>query len=413
MLSEGKIEMVRKGMLLQLLDELRTLEENGSEFTAREVAESVGYSVNSVNKYFNEKLKGKYVTKVSRSLWKCSGITQLSNDQFFLLMSQSQNTQGKSPDEVFSNQLIKRSHDAFTLALEVYNRPTLGNRVEAFTIMMVNAWELMLKSELAKRDGASSIFKDGNFSISIREAMSKLMDPSDNVFKNLETLIDLRDQAIHLLIPELQPQLSRLFQATVLNYQKRYKLLMGNSPLAGQSVGLLSLIVDGFEPETAVIKETYGEFTACQVKSFLTKFTEIAKECDSDEFSISIDYKLALTKKSSESDLSLSLSDGGEKAIIIRETKGPDITHPYHQKTAIEKINARQEYVNITSHSFQAVVKKNKIQNSKCSNYHYELDGRHRYSEAFIEWFVNNLHQKNWLTGALKSYRNRRKKATA
>ncbi|MCG9691877.1 hypothetical protein L1D55_08955 [Vibrio sp. Isolate22] len=85
--------MVRKGMLLQLLDELRTLEENGSEFTAREVAESVGYSVNSVNKYFNEKLKGKYVTKVSRSLWKCSGITQLSNDQFFLLMSQSQNTQ--------------------------------------------------------------------------------------------------------------------------------------------------------------------------------------------------------------------------------------------------------------------------------------------------------------------------------
>ena len=190
--------MVRKGMLLQLLDELRTLEENGSEFTAREVAESVGYSVNSVNKYFNEKLKGKYVTKVSRSLWKCRGTTQLSNDQFFLLMSQSQNTQGKSPDEVFSNQLIKRSHDAFTLALEVYNRPTLCNRVEAFTIMMVNAWELMLKSELAKRDGASSIFKDGDFSISIREATSKLMDPSDNVFKNLETLIDLRDQAIHL-----------------------------------------------------------------------------------------------------------------------------------------------------------------------------------------------------------------------
>ncbi|MDF5474096.1 hypothetical protein P3695_26605, partial [Vibrio parahaemolyticus] len=63
---------------------------------------------------------------------------KLSNDEFFRLMSQSLNTQSKSPDEILSDQLIKRSHDAFTLALEVYNRPTLGNRVEAFTIMMVN-----------------------------------------------------------------------------------------------------------------------------------------------------------------------------------------------------------------------------------------------------------------------------------
>ncbi|ELV8683723.1 DUF3644 domain-containing protein [Vibrio fluvialis] len=403
--------MVKKGMLLELLDELRKLQEKGSEFTAKEVAESVGYSVSSINKYFNEKLKGEYIVKVSRSLWKCNGINKLSNDEFFRLMSQSLNTQSKSPDEIFSEQLMKRSHDAFTLALEVYNRPTLGNRVEAFTIMMVNAWELMLKSELANREGASSIFKEGDFSISIREAMCKLMESSDNVAKNLETLIDLRDHAIHLLIPELQPQLSRLFQATVLNYQKRYKAIMGNSPLAGQSVGLLSLIVDGCEPEVAVIKETYGELTATQVKSFLGKFTEMARKCDSDEFSISVDYKLALTKKSSESDLSLSLSDGGEKAIIIRETKDPDITHPYHQNTAIAEINLRQKLVKITSYSFQAVVKKNKTQKAKRSNYHYELDGRHRYSEAFIEWFVNNLNQKNWLDGALKSHRNRRKKA--
>lgn len=403
--------MVRKGMLLQLLDELRKLEDSGAEFTAKEVADLVGYNVSSVNKYFNEKLKGEYIVKVSRSLWKCSGINKLSNDDFYRLMSQSLNTQAKSSDEILADQLIKRSHDAFTLALEVYNRPTLGNRVEAFTIMMVNAWELMLKSELARKEGADSIFKDGDFSISIREAMCKLMNPTDNIAKNLETLIDLRDHAIHLLIPELQPQLSRLFQATVLNYQKRYKELMGNSPLAGQSVGLLSLIVDGCEPEVAVIKETYGELTANQVKSFLGKFTEMARECDSDEFSISVDYKLALTKKSSDGDLSLSLSDGGEKAIIIRETKDPDITHPYHQNTAVKEINQRQSLVKITSYSFQAVVKKNKIQKSKRSNYHYELDGRHRYSDAFIEWFVNNLNQSNWLDGALKSYRNGRRKA--
>jgi len=403
--------MVRKGMLLQLLDELRILEESAAEFTAKEVAESVGYSINSVNKYFNEKLKGDYLVKVNRSVWKCKGINTLSNDDFYRLMSQSVNTQSKSSDEVLAEQLIKRSHDAFTLALEVYNRPTLRNRVEAFSIMMVNAWELMLKSELCKAQGAECIFKDGDFSISIREAMTTLMDSSDNVSKNLETLIDLRDHAIHLLIPELQPQLSRLFQATVLNYQKRYKNIMGNSPLAGQSVGLLSLIVDGCEPEISVIKESYGDLTAKQVKIFLDKFTQKTREYNSDEFSISIDYKLALTKKATDSDLSLSLSDGGEKAIIIRETKDLDITHPYHQSTAISEINNRQQAIKITSYSFQAVVKKSKVQHSKRSNHHYELDGRHRYSETFIEWFVSNLSHKKWLDNALVSHRNRRKKA--
>lgn len=403
------MKMVRKGMLIQLLDVLRKLEDSEKAFTAKEVAESVGYSVNSVNKYFNEKLKGEYLVKVNRSIWKCKGINTLSNADFFKLMSQSVNTHAKSPDEVLSEQLMKRSHDAFTLALEVYNRPTLGNRVEAFTILMVNAWELILKAELVKVDGAQSIFKESSFSISIREAISRLMLPHENTTKNLETLIDLRDQAIHLLIPELQPQLSRLFQATVLNYQKRYKKLMGNSPLAGQSVGLLSLIVDGCEPEVAVIKENYGELTANQVKQFLGKFTRLAHECDSDEFSISVDYKLALTKKASESDLSLSLSDGGEKAIIIRETKDPDITHPYHQRAAIDEINARQSQ-KITSYSFQAGIQKHKVQKSKRSNHHYELDGRHRYSEAFIEWFVNNLEHKKWLESALVSHKKKLKK---
>lgn len=87
--------MVRKGMLLQLLDELRKLEDSGAEFTAKKVADLVGYNVSSVNKYFNEKLKGEYIVKVSRSLWKCSGINKLSNDDFYRLMSQSLNTQAK------------------------------------------------------------------------------------------------------------------------------------------------------------------------------------------------------------------------------------------------------------------------------------------------------------------------------
>ncbi|TKF95706.1 DUF3644 domain-containing protein [Vibrio lentus] len=395
---------------LKLLEKLRQLDASGTEFTTGDVASGSEYQAGTINKYFNEKLKGRCLTQVTRSLWKCDGLNKLSNDEFLNLLSQSVNAKIKSPDEVLFGQLMKRSHEAFTLALEMYNRPTLGNRVEAFTIMMVNAWELMLKAELVKVDGTSSIFEEGNFSIPVRKALSRCVLSNSDLVKNLEVMIDLRDQAIHLLIPELQPKLSLLFQATVLNYQKRYKDIMGNSPLEGQSVGLLSLIVDGSEPEVAVIKEHYGELTANQVKEFLGKFTELTNEHNSDVFAISVDYKLALTKKQSDADLSLSNGPGGKDTIIVHQTKDAAMTHPFHLESARGEINARQSKYNITRWSFLAVITKHKIQSGSYGDFHYQLDNRHRYSHSFINWFLKNLEQDGWLESASDSYKKSRSK---
>ncbi|MBA8089875.1 DUF3644 domain-containing protein [Citrobacter sp. RHBSTW-00696] len=217
--------------------------------------------------------------------------------------------------------LLKRSLDAFVLSLEVYNRPTLDNRVEAFCILSVNAWELLLKAEILKYSGMDSVFKKNGYSISVTDAINKRLQQNDPVKKNLDTLIELRDGAIHLLLPELQPELSRLFQANVLNYQQRYLKETGMSPLAGQSVGMLSLVVDGPKSDIATIKENYGEMTANVASEFLTRFHKATKEQNSNEFSISIDYKLTLTKCEKDSDLSLGLGNQGSNAIIIRETK--------------------------------------------------------------------------------------------
>lgn len=393
--------MVRSNNQVQLAEALREFELNGVEFTTKMILERTEYSRNSINKYINEKLLGKYVFHAgSRSKYRCEGIAALSNDDFLVVMSQSAKVRQKTPEEQFYEKLIGRSLDAFTLALEVYNRPSMKNRVEAFTIMMVNAWELLLKAEVLKTDGYEKMFYDGDKSISVTDAMKRRIQEKDPVRKNLETLIDLRDQAVHLLIPELQSQLSRLFQATVLNYQTRYKNEMGNAPLAGQSVGMLSLVLDGPKPEIALIQKLYGKHTANSVSKFINLFDKTAKEIDSTEFSIPIDYRLALVKREDESDLSLSVGDEGEGAIIITKTKDPDLTHPYHTKEALDEINKRQKTIFIKSGAFQAVLNKHKINKNKKSDYRYEIDGRPRYSEKFIVWFVENMKQPNWLESA-------------
>ena len=44
-------------------------------------------------------------------------------------------------------QLLDKSKEAFTMAIELYNKPTIHYRVEGFAMFICNAWELMLKAQ--------------------------------------------------------------------------------------------------------------------------------------------------------------------------------------------------------------------------------------------------------------------------
>lgn len=396
--------MVRVNNQIELADVLREFETNGLIFSTDMVSERTSYPKNTISKYFNEKLIGKCIFKAAgRNKYTAEGVLELSNEQFIDVLRQSVKPKLVPPEKRLHDKLIERSLDSFTLALEVYNRPSLKNRVEAFTIMMVNAWELLLKAELLISNGYSAIFYNENRSISLNDALKKRLQENDPVRKNIEKLIELRDQAIHLLIPELQPQLSRLFQATVINYQARYRNEMGNAPLSGQNVGMLSLVIDGPETEVAVIQKHYGELTAGIVDRFLKSFTASSKEYDSNEFSIPIDYKLALVKRKDKSDVSLTVGEDGNNAIIIHKTVDLDITHPYYTGKAIEEINEIQSDFKITNRSFAAVIRRHKV--NKKSDLHYEVGNRSRYSQKFVEWFIDGLKQPNWLQNAKDSYK--------
>lgn len=403
--------MAKTEKLIAFLNFLRDQEKLGTPFISKQASDATGYAPNTINKYITEKLNGRYLVKADRRQWVCEGIEELSDDEFIRIMSQSLKAKQQSPDEKLHSKLIERSKDAFMLSLEVYNRPSLNNRVEAFAILIINAWELLLKAEVLKAQGYDSVFRDDGKSISVSEAIKSRLQENDPVKINIDTIVKLRDQATHLLIPELQPQLSRLFQANVLNYQTRYRHEIGNSPLAGQNVGMLSLIIDGPEAEIGVIKEGYGDQTAKEVASFLSKFSELNDRYDSDQFSVCIDYKLALTRNPKKSDLTLNVGEQGEGAIIIRETKDLEVTHPYTTSEAIKQINSCQP-VQVSPYVFQAVLSKHKVKNNNKSDLHNFTD-KHRYSEKFIDWFISNMSQSNWIDSAIEHYKRlmRKKKA--
>lgn len=50
--------------------------------------------------------------------------------------------------KLHSKCLIEKSVSAIVLAIEVYNKPDFKYREETFAVLMMNAWELILKEQI-------------------------------------------------------------------------------------------------------------------------------------------------------------------------------------------------------------------------------------------------------------------------
>lgn len=56
------------------------------------------------------------------------------------------------------DQLIDKAKEAFVLAIEIYNKPSIKYRIEGFSFFICNAWELMLKAHMINKFGENSIY---------------------------------------------------------------------------------------------------------------------------------------------------------------------------------------------------------------------------------------------------------------
>jgi uncharacterized protein DUF3644 len=148
-----------------------------------------------------------------------------------------------------ARQILDKSIDAMMAAIEIYNKPSFGYREEAFSILVVNAWELLLKGRILQLDGnrISAIIEyenrqkvDGQISeklyrkknrsgnhcsIGLFKAHSKLINEYGDsidpiVLKNLEVIAEIRDNAIHFLNKdfEIKKKVHEIGTASLKNY---------------------------------------------------------------------------------------------------------------------------------------------------------------------------------------------------
>ena len=304
-------------------------------------------------------------------------------------------------------QLLENSIEAYVLALETINRLSIKYRVETFAYLICNAWELLLKAKIIEEAGSKKAIyykkKRGEprRSLALRECLKKVFtNDNDPTRRNVELIADLRDEATHLVISQVPKDVLALFQACVLNYHRRLNEWWNISLSDRIPVGMITIIYD-LSPEqldlsNSVLRRQLDSDTAKYLMEFEAKVRQESEHLGrSAEFSIPVNYKLALVKNVGDADISLATGDVGATVGILEVPKDPSKTHPYRQKELVEQTNVTLEGAIINKHDVECVVKVHDVKEK--SNFYYQgkvKGSPGQYSREFVEWMAAK-HERN------------------
>lgn len=249
-----------------------------------------------------------------------------------------------------TEKLIDKSKEAFMMAIEVYNKPSIKYRVEGFSFFICNAWELMLKAYMINSMGNDSIYyKDNhNRTITLENCVKKVFtNDKDPLRKNLEKIIELRNTGTHFITEEYEMVYIPLFQAAVFNFIEKMQ--------AFHNVDMTEIIPQNFLTLTV-------SYNALNVDEIRTKYPkEIAEKLigvseglkpvideNNDRFAIRVDHSYYLTKDKNKATAIVRVDNSADESIkIVKDLKDPNDTHKYNCKSCCSEINKRLDKLGI------------------------------------------------------------------
>ena len=213
--------------------------------------------------------------------------------------------------------LKKNAYSAFTAAIEVHNKPNIDYRYENVTILLLNAWELILKAFVRKYT-RKSIFKEDDYTISIDEAMSITKNYlSENgilkkyiaYFDNIELLEEYRNSNIHFYNEKgMDGVMFSLIAKNTLDFNQFSIDFFKDDPIGKNNLTILPIGFKlPFNPEHYLSMKNPAYSSNKEIKNFMDKILVRIKDLNNqnvdESLVIGFDVYLSSVKKISNSDL--------------------------------------------------------------------------------------------------------------
>ena len=269
-------------------------------------------------------------------------------------------------------KLLENSQAATIAAIEIYNKPMFHYRDECTTILLLNAWELVLKALLSKNK--KSVFypkkRDQRYkTLTWQDAMSKGAEyfpsavPHLPVRRNLDLLSSYRDNAVHFYnAKDFGVVLYALSQTSIMNYRD---LLHHSFAIDMEDKVNWKLLPIGIRPPIDAVSYIAGTSDAkmtTAVRQFLSELARSTKEIaesneDTGRLLTIFSVKLESIKKIGEADVVVAIDNDATQSgpLTIVRTQDPNKSHPLRQSDVVQRIGELHG-TRFTSYVFQAIV---------------------------------------------------------
>lgn len=312
-------------------------------------------------------------------------------------------TQPRRAHRGLKGKILKKSLEAYVLGLETINRLSVTYRVETFTYLLMNAWELLLKARILDETGSRQAiyYKDVASvrprTLSVRDALKRVIpNEHDSTRRNVERVADLRDESVHLVLSQLPTDVMALLQACVLNYHRCLHDWFGIGLSDRLPVGMMTLVYD-LSPELSslkspILRRRLGRDAADYLSQFETELRdEHAALGYPTEFSVRLSYSLFIEKRPAEADIRLSSGPDGKVTRVVEVAKDPSRTHPHRQKEVVTEVNRRLAgRRQITSYDVICICNVYGVKTRSEFHYRGSVPGNpDQYSDALVDWIAD------------------------
>lgn len=226
-----------------------------------------------------------------------------------------------SKRKMVQHNLIKNSTSAYFAAIEIHNKPNISYRYETTTLLLMNAWELVLKAYIKKFIKKKSIYTWDGHTISIDKAISyaeehiNAAEPKafTAIKENLLLIEEYRNNIVHYYNEQLEPYIFMLTAKAALNYVEFMKKYFSKDILAEDGLFILPLGFKlPFKPEDFLTKKAAQYVSTSESKKFIESIINVITDLNTkgveDTIVVGFDIYLENVKKMKNSDLLVAIT---------------------------------------------------------------------------------------------------------
>jgi len=325
-----------------------------------------------------------------------------------------------------SENLLSKSIESITLAIELYNKPLIKYRTESVVILIINSWENLLKSLIKKENWAKIYDKRKDESKPFNDCLECVKSNlgksySDDWYESTKLLYEKRCKIIHYNNDNKDLALIdyMIIQSNIILFKDFVQKFFGKSIIKDKNWYILPIASELPYTEFDFIKNTSSlKKISPEIKSYIERVINIHSKqiMSSENKGILVNVKVSLenVKKVKNADMvvgiennngnaKINLSNGLHLSDTGRDVKIQEITevlqkYKYHYKDVSKVARSLENHTQQKYNQFMQKIRENKSVafnwGTFSSIFPMKITNKYTYTEGVIDQYKKYLKSK-------------------